>query len=240
MKKNGKILLLILLTFLLVFTAGCAKKQPAAQTAQSSSVTVSAQSEETQTPTTAAKQENNGEPEQTPEVTEEPEQTPEVTEEPEQTPEATEEPEQTPEVTEEPKQTPEITEEPAADPNAVTVEEDGEYSDKEHVALYIHTYGHLPSNYITKNDARAAGWDSGAGNLVSVLPGRSIGGDKFGNYEGLLPEAKGRKYYECDINYNPEGKTSGRVTRGPERIIFSNDGLIFYTADHYETFEQLY
>ena len=130
--------------------------------------------------------------------------------------------------------------EEAGDAAQLSVEEDGEYSDKEHVALYLHTYGHLPSNYVTKKEAEASGWDSGEGNLYQVLPGKSIGGGRFGNYEGRLPEASGRQYYECDINYNPEGKTSGRVTRGPERIVYSNDGLIFYTADHYETFEQLY
>ena len=115
----------------------------------------------------------------------------------------------------------------------LTVEENGEYTSKDEVALYIHEYGKLPSNFITKNEAKDLGWQSSKGNLDKVAPGMSIGGDRFGNYEGLLPKKKGRTYTECDINY--EGGF-----RGGERIIFSNDGLIFYTDDHYNTFEQLY
>jgi len=113
------------------------------------------------------------------------------------------------------------------------VKEDGEYSDKDHVAEYLHQYGHLPSNYITKKEAEALGWDSRAGNLWKVAPGKSIGGSRFGNYEGFLPEKNGRKYFECDIDFDGG-------YRGAKRIIYSNDGLIFYTEDHYETFEQLY
>ncbi len=117
--------------------------------------------------------------------------------------------------------------------NGITVTEDGEYTDKDHVALYIHAYGHLPSNYITKNDAEDLGWVSSWGNLWEVAPGMSIGGSRFGNYENLLPTAKGRKYFECDIDY-------GGKKRNAKRIVYSNDGLIFYTDDHYESFEQLY
>lgn len=116
---------------------------------------------------------------------------------------------------------------------ASTVEESGTYTSKEDVALYIHLYGHLPDNYITKQEAEKLGWDSKAGNLWEVAPGMSIGGGRFGNYEGILPDKKGRKYYECDIGY--EGGY-----RGAERIIYSDDGLIFYTEDHYKTFEELY
>lgn len=113
------------------------------------------------------------------------------------------------------------------------IDENGTYTSREDVALYLYTYGHLPENYLTKKEAQALGWDNKKGNLQDVAPGMSIGGDRFGNYEGLLPEADGRKYFECDIDY--EGGY-----RGAERIIFSNDGLIFYTEDHYKTFEQLY
>lgn len=113
------------------------------------------------------------------------------------------------------------------------VEKDGSYTTPEDVAEYIHTFGTLPKNFITKDEAKAMGWDSKAGNLNDVAPGKSIGGDYFGNYEGLLPKADGRKYTECDVNY------SGGY-RGAERIIFSNDGLIYYTNDHYESFTQLY
>lgn len=112
------------------------------------------------------------------------------------------------------------------------ITEDGQYSSKEEVALYLHTYGHLPSNYLTKNEAKELGWGD-KGTLNKVAPGMSIGGDKFGNREGLLPTAKGRKYYECDIDYK-------KGSRNAKRIIYSNDGLIFYTDDHYESFEQLY
>ncbi len=114
-----------------------------------------------------------------------------------------------------------------------TVSENGEYTSKDDVALYIHLYGHLPGNFISKTKARNAGWDSEKGNLWDVLPGKSIGGSEFYNDEGQLPEAKGRRYTECDIDYNGG-------YRNAKRIVFSNDGLIFYTNDHYKTFEQLY
>lgn len=120
-----------------------------------------------------------------------------------------------------------------ADTDVILPDEDGSYTSREEIALYIHTYGKLPENFITKKEAQALGWDNKAGNLWEVAPGMSIGGDRFGNYEGLLPDADGRKYYECDIDY--EGGY-----RGSKRIIFSNDGLIYYTEDHYESFEQLY
>ena len=64
--------------------------------------------------------------------------------------------------------------------------------------------------------------------------GTAIGGSRFGNYEGLLPEAKGRTYTECDID------TVGRSSRGAKRVVFSNDGLVYYTGDHYESFELVY
>lgn len=124
--------------------------------------------------------------------------------------------------------------EPAEELQAgLTVEESGTYTSKEEVALYIHLYGHLPDNYITKKQAEKLGWDSKAGNLWDVAPGMSIGGSRFGNYEGALPDSEGRTYYECDIDY--EGGY-----RGAKRIIYSNDGLIFYTEDHYKTFEEMY
>ena len=115
---------------------------------------------------------------------------------------------------------------------SVTVAEDGEYTSRDEVALYLHTYGHLPSNFITKKEAQALGWEGGK--LEPYAPGKSIGGDYFGNYEGLLPKKKGRKYYECDID------AQGKKSRGAKRIIWSNDGLIYYTDDHYESFELLY
>lgn len=118
-------------------------------------------------------------------------------------------------------------------PTKDRVRSDGSYTDKDQVSEYIHIFGKLPGNYITKQQAQNLGWDSQKGNLTKVAPGKSIGGDKFGNYEGQLPKAQGRKYYECDIDY-------GGGHRGAKRIIYSNDGLVFYTDDHYKTFTQLY
>jgi len=115
----------------------------------------------------------------------------------------------------------------------LSVEKDGRYTTPEDVAEYIHTFSTLPSNFITKKEAQKLGWNNKEGNLWEVTDQMSIGGDYFGNYEGLLPEADGRKYTECDVNY--EGGY-----RGGERIVFSNDGLIFYTNDHYESFTQIY
>ena len=112
------------------------------------------------------------------------------------------------------------------------IDEDGWYYSAELVSLYLQTYGHLPENFITKDEARELGWEGGS--VEDFAPGYAIGGDKFGNREGLLPTAKGRKYYECDID------TDGRSSRGAKRIVFSNDGLIYYTEDHYESFELLF
>lgn len=112
------------------------------------------------------------------------------------------------------------------------VTEDGEYLLMEEVAVYLATYDHLPGNFLTKKEAQQRGWDSRAGNLDRVAPGCAIGGDRFGNYEGILPEASNRKWTECDVNY------SGGYRAG-ERLVFSNDGLIYYTCDHYATFLQI-
>ena len=109
---------------------------------------------------------------------------------------------------------------------------DGTYTTKEDVALYIYLYGELPKNFMTKQEARKLGWEGGG--LERYAPGMCIGGDRFGNYEGVLPDAPGRKWTECDID------TLGAKSRGAKRIVFSNDGLIYYTDDHYETFELLY
>ena len=110
---------------------------------------------------------------------------------------------------------------------------DGTYDTKDEVALYIHLYGKLPSNYVTKSQAKELyGWTGGA--LDTIAPGMAIGGDTFGNREGLLPAADGRTWQECDIG------TIGQSQRGTKRIVFSNDGLVYYTEDHYNTFELLY
>ncbi len=111
------------------------------------------------------------------------------------------------------------------------IDEDGSYYSLEDVALYLWTYGVLPDNYITKNEAKSLGWEGGS--VEKYAPGKAIGGDYFGNYEGLLPDEY--KYYECDID------TLGESSRGAKRIIYSeNAELIYYTEDHYKSFELLY
>lgn len=115
----------------------------------------------------------------------------------------------------------------------LTISEDGTYTSKDEVAAYLNEYGHLPSNFITKKEAKSLGWVSSEGNLDEVAPGMSIGGDYFGNYEGILPEADNREYHECDIDFDG-------TYRNAKRIVYSNDGLIYYTEDHYESFELLY
>lgn len=110
--------------------------------------------------------------------------------------------------------------------------EDGIYTGAEELALYIHIYGRLPDNFITKREARELGWDGGS--LEEYAPGKCIGGDRFGNREGLLPDAPGREWTECDVN------TLGADCRGAKRLVFSNDGLIYYTGDHYDSFILFY
>ena len=121
---------------------------------------------------------------------------------------------------------------PSESPEPSKLDEHGSYTTAEDVALYLVQYGHLPENFITKNKARDLGWSGGS--LEPYAPGKCIGGDRFGNNEGLLPKAKGRTYTECDID------TLGAKSRGAKRIVFSNDGLIYYTDDHYESFTLLY
>lgn len=121
----------------------------------------------------------------------------------------------------------------AATSAPVVVEEDGLYTDRDHVALYLHEFWGLPANYITKDEARELGWSNKKDNLGEVAPGFTIGGDEFGNREGLLPSAPLRTWYECDVN-----RDDGR--RSKERIVFSSDGLIYYTDDGFKSFTQLY
>lgn len=113
-----------------------------------------------------------------------------------------------------------------------TIDEDGHYNSKDEVALYIHLYGKLPENYITKSECQDLGYPNSQAQYA--VPDGAIGGDRFGNREGLLPAAPGRTWTECDID------TWGKNNRGTKRIVFSNDGLIYYTDDHYESFTKLY
>lgn len=126
-----------------------------------------------------------------------------------------------------PTATPVRTEKPTAAPKqtAITAPQD--------IADYIFAHGTLPDNFLTKSEARQLGWDSSQNYVSDVAPGYSIGGDRFGNYEGLLPDASGRKWYEADANY-----TAG--PRGAERVLYSSDGLVYYTNDHYQTFTEMH
>lgn len=109
---------------------------------------------------------------------------------------------------------------------------DGYYYTLEEVASYLWTRGYLPSNFIKKKEAYSLGWDPKEGNLWDVSDKAVIGGDRFGNREGLLPKARARTYYEADIDYN-----GGR--RNAKRLVYSDDGLMFYTDDHYNTFKEV-
>jgi len=121
-------------------------------------------------------------------------------------------------------------------PETVTVEnridEDGYYYDVEHVVLYLETYGELPHNYITKDEAKAAGWDGGS--VEDVLPDMAMGGDYFVDFEDQLPNTEGVKYYECDID------THNYKNRGSRRLVYSTDGHYYYTHDHYDSFSEVY
>ncbi|MFL8907106.1 ribonuclease domain-containing protein [Helcococcus kunzii] len=112
------------------------------------------------------------------------------------------------------------------------IDENGHYYSKDEVALYLHTFGKLPSNYLTKNEAKKLGWDAQKGNLWKVTDKGVIGGDRFGNREGNL--SSNEKYFEADVNYN-----GGH--RGAERLVYTTNGkVIYYSNDHYKNFEVLY
>jgi len=214
---NRRLWALVLAALLtLGILAGCAAPAPDNRSAQEDTLQLIEESTpETAMPTQIAEVELSAEPTQ-----EEPAAEPEEAE-PAPEPETSAGPGETSE--------PETASEAALEPEP-TVDEDGEYTAPEDVALYIHTFGHLPDNFITKNEARDLGWDNSRGNLWDVAPGKSIGGDRFGNYEGLLPDGS---YRECDVNY--EGGY-----RGAERLIYGQDGSVYYTNDHYKSFTQLY
>ena len=116
------------------------------------------------------------------------------------------------------------------DSSSVSVEENGQYCTVDEVAAYIKEYHKLPSNYITKSQAKDLGWSGGP--LKKYAPGKSIGGDTFTNRQGVLPKSSD-KYIECDINANG-------TNRGAERIVFNTgDFRVYYTSDHYNTFVEL-
>ena len=125
---------------------------------------------------------------------------------------------------------PAVTETPAvAEPTA----EPGPLDEAQRIADYIFEHGELPDNFITKKEAQALGWDKYINKVSDVAPGKSIGGDYFGNYEKQLPVVQGRKYYEADCFYFGGD-------RNEYRIIYSNDGHVWFTGDHYQTFTELF
>ncbi len=130
--------------------------------------------------------------------------------------------------------TPKPTPTPEPDLPTATPVPDGPIIEPQAIAdwLFSHDFT-LPDNFITKKEAQALGWQNGYRYVSDAAPGKSIGGDYFGNYEQQLPTAKGRRYYECDCWYE-------KGPRNAYRIIFSNDGLVFYTEDHYQTFVQMF
>lgn len=112
----------------------------------------------------------------------------------------------------------------------LNITEDGEYVTVNEVAAYIKQYHKLPSNYITKKEAQALGWQGGP--LKKYAPGKSIGGDVFTNRQGILPHSD-KKYIECDIDANG-------TNRGPKRIVYSTENFkVYYTEDHYNTFTEV-
>ena len=232
-KKNLKLLLLLITAVIaLGLFAGCKKKAKKTE-APATTTTTTAESVTETTESAATTEDSSKETtamttEATTE-TEAPTTTEKATEPTTEKAPSTEAPTET--TTEATKKT-KATTAPTSEPSEAKIDEDGTYTSKDDVALYIHTYGHLPKNFVTKSEARAKGWEGGS--LEDYFPGCSIGGDKFGNREGALPKKNGRTYTECDID------TKGKKSRGAKRIVFSNDGLIYYTDDHYETFTLLY
>lgn len=103
------------------------------------------------------------------------------------------------------------------------------YTSKDEVAQYLIEFEELPPNYITKEEAYKLGWEPAKQNLWKVTDQMSIGGDRFMNREGLLPK---NTYYEADIDYQGKG-------RNAKRLVYSKDGSIYYTSDHYESFEEI-
>ncbi len=228
-KKTCRGLIWLLSLLLIVTMIGCGK-QPAAsgntERSQQQNLQLISSEESAEKPTGQELQliSSASATEEASQATEEaePSQTTDEADEPQEEP--AEEPAE--EVTEKPAEEP--VEEPAEEPEEL-LDPDGSYFSKEEVALYLYQYGELPGNFITKKEARKLGWSGGS--VQKYAPGKAIGGDVFGNYEGVLPDGD---YHECDID------TDGKKSRGAKRIVFSDDGRIYYTDDHYETFELLY
>ncbi|MDO4225379.1 MAG: ribonuclease domain-containing protein [Bergeyella zoohelcum] len=123
----------------------------------------------------------------------------------------------------------ENTENKTFEPSDNQTSEIDELTNEKRVITYVKQHKELPDYYITKSEAREGGWVASEGNLCDVLPGKAIGGDRFSNREKQLPA--GQQYYEADVNYN-----CGR--RGADRIVFTKDGEVWLTHNHYKTFEK--
>lgn len=104
-----------------------------------------------------------------------------------------------------------------------------ELTEENKVISYVKENHRIPEYYITKSEAKKQGWNPSQGNLCEVLPGKAIGGDYFGNREGRLP--KDEKYFEADVNYSCGN-------RNADRIIFTKNGDVYLTKDHYRSFEK--
>ncbi|KMQ67759.1 hypothetical protein ACM39_11790 [Chryseobacterium sp. FH2] len=102
-------------------------------------------------------------------------------------------------------------------------------TDERTVINYVKQKHTLPDYYITKNEARKQGWNPSKRNLCEVLPGKAIGGDQFSNREKNLPG--GKKYFEADVNYSCGN-------RNADRIIFTKEGDVYLTKNHYRSFEK--
>ena len=97
------------------------------------------------------------------------------------------------------------------------------------IISYVKQHHELPDYYLTKNEAKKQGWNPSKGNLCDVLPGKAIGGDHFSNREKTLPSVN--QYFEADVNYNCGN-------RNADRIIFTKNGEVWLTKNHYKTFEK--
>ncbi len=115
------------------------------------------------------------------------------------------------------------------------VEESGLYTTKDSVAAYLCKFDKLPANYVGKDEGIALyesetgktfdGWSFNPWKIIGVM----IGGDKFGNNEGLLPKGT---YHEADVDYFND-------SRGNKRLVYASDCVIYYTSNHYKSFTQL-
>ena len=96
---------------------------------------------------------------------------------------------------------------------------------------WIANIGELPKYYASYEYALSKGWRPRKW-PSNFIPNQMITRGQYFNDDGHLPSAPGRVWFEADINYKL-GK------RNSQRVLWSNDGLIFVTYDHYETFYEI-